>query len=86
MKSKKKSTLMTDIVGIFCGVLLVAVGIISAVSANAGKTAGMKDSQIPDTALTLVGTAEGRNGDITVQARGHLERQAEFPASTQDEA
>ena len=85
MKSKKKSTLTTDIIGIFCGVLLVAVGVISAISANAGRTAGMKDSQIPDTAMTLVGTAEGRNGDISVQVKADADKIYQVKILSEDE-
>ena len=70
MKSKKKSTLMTDVIGILCGVFLVAVGVASAVSTASAHVAGMRDSQIPDSALTMIGTAEGRNGVIKVQVKG----------------
>ena len=69
MKTKKKSTLTTDIIGILCGVFIVVVGIAMAIAANAGKVAGLSDSEIPDGVPTLVGKAEGRNGEITVQVR-----------------
>ena len=74
MKSKQKSTLASDIVGILCGVFLVVVGVVVALSARADRVAGLRDSQIPAGAKTLVGTAEGRNGDITVQVRADGEK------------
>ena len=74
VKSKKKSTLMADVAGILCGVLLLAVGVGTGISSHAAKTAGVRNSQIPATASTMVGTAEGRNGDITVQVKADAEK------------
>ena len=67
VKSKSKSSRVTDIVGILCGLLLVVIGVVTAISANAGRTAGLPESQIPATAKTFTGKADGRNGEIAVQ-------------------
>ena len=85
MKSKKKSTLYSDLVGVLCGVFIVAVGIGTAISANAARVAGLRDSQIPDTAATMVGTAEGRNGDITVQVKADGDQIYQIKILSEDE-
>ena len=85
MKSKKKSALVSDIAGILCGVFLVAVGIGSAISSHAARVAGMRDSQIPAAAATMVGTAEGRNGDITVQVRADADKIYQIKILSEDE-
>ena len=56
-----------DLVAILCGLFIVAVAIANAVSGAAGRQAGVADSEVPAGALTLTGTAMGRNADITVQ-------------------
>ncbi len=56
-----------DRIGIACGILLVILAIFSIVSSRAVPVAGVKDSEIPETAVTLTGTADGRNGPITVE-------------------
>lgn len=56
-----------DLVAILCGLFIVAVAISNAVSGAAGRQAGVADSEVPAGALTLTGTAMGRNADITVQ-------------------
>ena len=55
-----------DLVGILCGVFLVVVALISIILAQIPARAGVKDSEVPEGALTLLGTAPGRNGDIAV--------------------
>ena len=61
----KPNTKLHDIIGILCGVFLVAVLIWSIIAANQTTTAGAAD--IPDDAVTMEGTAPGRNGPITVE-------------------
>ena len=55
-----------DLVGILCGVFLVVVALVSIILAQIPARAGVKDSEVPEGALTLLGTAPGRNGDIAV--------------------
>ncbi len=57
---------LLDIIGIGCGVFLLVVWIVMAVEARRPAVAGVKDSEIPAEAVTLSGTAAGRNGDVTV--------------------
>lgn len=64
---KKKKALWGDIAGICCGIIALAMAFVIPLSANAGKTASVRSSEIPDSAVTLLGTAEGRNGDVTVE-------------------
>ena len=85
MESKRKSSRIADVVGILCGVFLVVVGVATAVSSSAAKVAGMRDAQIPDTARTLVGTAEGRNGDITVQVKADADKIYQIRILSEDE-
>ena len=74
VKSKKKASKLTDVIGILCGLLLVVIAVVTAISANAGKTAGLPDSQIPVSAKTFTGKAEGRNGEITVQVKADKDK------------
>ena len=67
MDKKKKKQKRYDRIGIACGVLLVVLAIFCIVSGNAAPVAGVKDSEIPETAATLTGTADGRNGPVTVE-------------------
>ena len=62
---KRKKSRLADIIGICCGVFLLAVLVVSIISANTTKTVGAAD--VPDNALTLTGTAEGRNGPVEVE-------------------
>lgn len=64
---EKKKISRNDLVGIGCGVLLVILAIIISVTGSMTKRAGVPDSQIPAEAVTLYGTADGRNGEITVK-------------------
>lgn len=67
MENKLKKQKRLDRIGIACGILLVALAIFSTIVSNAAPVAGVKDSEIPENAVTLTGTAPGRNGDITVE-------------------
>ena len=66
MDTKKKAKLH-DIIGIGCGVVLVLALVLSLIFAGSGQTAGMPKSQIPAGAMTLYGTAQGRNDLIQVK-------------------
>ena len=61
---KKVNPKMYDIIGIAAGILLLVVCILSVVINNQPSVAGA--AEIPDTAVTAEGTAQGRNGPITV--------------------
>ena len=67
MDKKLQKQKRLDRIGILSGILLLVLAIFSIVSGKATPVAGVKDSQIPDSALTLTGTAPGRNGDVTVE-------------------
>ena len=56
-----------DILGILCGLFLVAVLIVNIVLSNMVSTAGAKAGEVPAEAATLTGTAPGRNGPIDVE-------------------
>ena len=55
-----------DLIGICCAVFLLVVIVAAVIIAKIPARAGVKDSEVPESALTLLGTAPGRNGDITV--------------------
>ena len=55
-----------DLIGLCCALFLVVVAVVGIIVASIPARAGVKDSEVPETALTLVGTAPGRNDDITV--------------------
>ena len=63
-----------DLIGILCILFLVVVAVAGIVVANTPARAGVKDSEIPETAQTLTGTAAGRNGDITVTVVADAEK------------
>ncbi len=67
MDKKQKKQKRLDRIGIACGILLVVLAIFSIVAGNAAPVAGVKDSEIPENAVTLMGTADGRNGPVTVE-------------------
>ena len=67
MDKKQKREKRLDRIGLACGLLLIALAIFSSIAANATPVAGVKDSEIPDNAITLTGTADGRNGPISVE-------------------
>ncbi len=55
-----------DLAGLCCALFLLVVIIVGVVVAQIPARAGVKDSEVPESALTLSGTAPGRNGDIAV--------------------
>ena len=67
MKDKQKREKRLNLIGIACGLFVLIVGIVTGVIKNMPATAGMKDSEIPASAQHLTGTAQGRNGDVTVE-------------------
>ena len=67
MKDKQKREKRLNLIGIACGLFVLIVGIVTGVIKNMPATAGMKDSEIPAGAQHLTGTAQGRNGDVTVE-------------------
>ena len=56
-----------DLVGAGCGVFLVLVMVVQAVLGMLPATAGVKDADVPAEAITLTGSAMGRNADVVVQ-------------------
>ncbi len=64
---KKKREKRLNLIGIGCGIFVLIVGITTGILKSLPATAGVKDSEIPAGALTLTGTAPGRNGDVTVE-------------------
>ena len=67
MKDKQKREKRLNLIGLACGLFVLIVGITTGVIKNMPATAGMKDSEIPASAQHLTGTAQGRNGDVTVE-------------------
>ena len=67
MTKKQKQQKFLDYVGIGCGVLVLLIAIITAIVAKMPARAGVKDSEVPETALTMEASAPGRNGDVTVR-------------------
>ena len=61
---KKVNPKMYDVIGIAAGILLLLVCILAVVINNQPSVAGA--AEIPDSAVTAEGTAQGRNGPITV--------------------
>ena len=66
MRDKKKKQRFLDYVGAGCGVFLVLVFAVNLIVGALPARAGVRDSEVPSDALTMTGTAPGRNGDITV--------------------
>ena len=70
---KKKNAKLFDIIGISCGVFVLLVGIVSAIIAHMpAKAVGAVD--IPSDAVTLTGTANGRNGPVSVEIRATADK------------
>ena len=67
MKDKKKREKRLNAIGIGCGVFVLLVGVITGIVKNMPSSAGVKAGDIPASAQTLVGVAEGRNGDVAVE-------------------
>ena len=51
-----------DLLGAACGLAVLLIAVITLVVNLLPSSAGVKDSEVPADALTLVGTAPGRNG------------------------
>ena len=66
-RDTKKKERISDIVGVCSGVLLLAILVFSIVWANTVHTVGVSNSAVPASAMTVQGTADGRNGPITVE-------------------
>ena len=66
MKDKKKRQKFLDYVGAFCGIFLLVVLAVNIVLGALPARAGVRDSEVPAEAVSMTGTAPGRNGDITV--------------------
>ena len=66
-RDTKKKERISDIVGVCSGILLLAILVFNIVWANTVHTIGVRDSAVPDSAMTVQGTADGRNGPITVE-------------------
>ena len=66
-RDTKKKERISDIVGVCSGILLLAILVFNIVWANTVHTIGVRDSAVPESAMTVQGTADGRNGPITVE-------------------
>ena len=67
MNAKLKQKRLADIIGIACGVFVLLVGIVTGIVKSRPATVGANAGDIPASAQHLTGTAEGRNGPITVE-------------------
>ena len=67
MKDKQKKAKLMDILGIAAGCVVVLIALVTLVINLMPATAGVKDSEVPESALHLTGVGAGRNGDITVE-------------------
>lgn len=65
-KINQKKEKRLDLLGLTCGLIVLVIAVITLVVNLVPSTAGVKDSQIPAEAVSLVGSAPGRNGDIKV--------------------
>ena len=72
MKDKQKKAKLLDTVGIACGLVVLAIMVISIISANTVKYVG--DKSLPANAVSSVGTAQGRNGEIRVEVAATADR------------
>lgn len=64
---KKKNQKLLNSLGAGCGIFLVIVLLVSLFVPSGGSTAGASASDIPDGAVTVSGTAAGRNGPVSVE-------------------
>lgn len=85
MDKKKKKQKRLDRIGIACGILLVVLAIVCIAAGNAAPVAGVKDSEIPENAAILTGTADGRNGPVTVQVIADSEKIYRISVTEQNE-
>ena len=83
MKDKQKKAKLLDIIGIGCGVILLVILVASIIASHTVKTVGEKD--VPSEAVTVSGTAQGRNGDVTVEVTATQDRIYQIRVTDQDE-
>jgi nitrite reductase (cytochrome c-552) len=74
MDKKKMKQKRLDRIGILCGVLVLVVAVLSAAYANRAPASSVPADQIPESAVTLTGSAEGRNGPVTVEIIADAEK------------
>ena len=72
MDKKRKKQRLHDIIGIACGLILLVLLVVNLIAKNQTQTVG--DANISKDAVTLTGTAEGRNGPIEVEIIADAER------------
>ena len=72
MTNGRKTDKRADWIGAACGILLVVLALVTAAVDNAGRSVGVNNA--PASAQTLTGTAEGRNGPVTVEVVADSER------------
>ena len=63
-----------DLFGILCCLFLVVAAVVGIIIAQIPARAGVKDSEVPASALTLHGTGAGRNDDISVTVVADAEK------------
>jgi uncharacterized protein with FMN-binding domain len=66
-ENQERKEKLSNVAGILCGLFLVCVLVFSIVSAHTIPTVGVRSGEIPDAAMTVQGTADGRNGPVTVE-------------------
>ena len=66
-ENRERKERISNVVGILCGLFLVCVLVFSIVSAHTVPTVGLSSGEIPAGAKAVQGTAEGRNGPVTVE-------------------
>ena len=64
---EKKKQNQSNLVGIVCWILVLAISIGELVIDRAGASVGAKAGEIPAEAMTLTGAAQGMNGDVVVE-------------------
>ena len=74
MAIKKNNTKLLNTIGWLCGVVVLLIAVVSAIVAKLPAVAGVKDSQIPETARIMEAVAPGRNGDVKVRVVADEER------------
>lgn len=66
-KPDLKNIKLHDIIGAGCGVVLLVFLVVSIISSVTPVRAGVKNKDVPAEAVTIVGSAPGRNGDVVVE-------------------
>ena len=80
-----KKERISDVIGVLCGVALLCFLVFNVVWANTTHPVGVRSGEIPDTAMTVQGTAEGRNGPITVEVVADNEQIYQIRVLSQEE-